>query len=128
MSYKNWEINGCSLFFDTEDLESMERYEQAFGLLEEERKKLPKDGKATDRIRAYCALFQRLYNRIFGDDASEKIFSNVRMNIDAYDEIYFQFLEFIRHQGVEGGRQKAERLSHYQPKNRKQKRHNKYRT
>ncbi len=128
MNHKNWEINGCTLFFDAEDLESMERYENAFDLLNEEDKQRPKDGRASQRIRSYCEMYHNLYDRIFGNGTAEKIFQSVPMNVEAYDNIYFSFLEFIRNQGIEAGQRKAERIDRMRKftPNRQQKRHHKY--
>ena len=125
MNHKNWEINGCSLFFDAEDLESMERYENAFDSLNKEDKQRSKDGRASQRIRSYCEMYRNLYDRIFGKGTAEKIFQNVPMNVETYDNIYFSFLEFIRNQGIEAGQRKAERIDRMRKftPNRQQKRY-----
>ena len=99
MSRKNWEINGLSLEFDNQDADNMERYENAFDLMEEEAKQLPKDGRVSERIRAYCNVFRNLFDRIFGEGTSEKLFDGVPMSSERYEEIYT----------VSGVRQRAER-------------------
>lgn len=121
MSRKNWEINGLSLEFDNQDADNMERYENAFDLMEKEAKQLPKDGRVSERIRAYCNVFRNLFDRIFGKGTSEKLFDGVPMSSERYEEIYTQFLEFVREQNDASHQRHAARISAYLP-NRKQRR------
>ncbi len=121
MNSKIWEINGCELSFDLEDADSVERYENAFEAMSAEENEIPKDGKQSERIRAYCKLYERLFDRIFGDGTSEKIFANRPVNTAVYDDIYFEFLNFVRNQAVNSAKQRAEKLSKYRP-NRQQRR------
>lgn len=104
-----WEISGLSLQFDASDADSTERYEQAFDLLETEIAELPETGRASERIRAYCAVFRRLYDRIFGEGTAEEIFRDIPANTNAYDEVYVSFLTFIGVQAEEIAKQKAVR-------------------
>ncbi len=124
MSQKIWEINSLSLELDLEDAECMERYENAFDKMSEEEKTVPKDGKASVRIRAYCRLFRNLYDRIFGEGTSDKIFEGVPDNTDRYDEIYFSFLSFVTAQKTAAAEKRTERISKYRP-NRRQRRNKK---
>lgn len=121
MSHKNWEINGLSLVYDNQDADNMERYENAFDLMEKEAKQLPKDGRVSERIRAYCTVFRNLFDRIFGEGTSEKLFDGVPMSSERYEEIYGQFLEFVREQNEASHQRHAARISSYLP-NRKQRR------
>ncbi|MBR2284566.1 MAG: hypothetical protein IJ874_09170 [Ruminococcus sp.] len=120
MSHK-WEINGLSLELDLDDADNMERYEKAFDIMAAEEKQIPKDGKQSERIRAYCKLFRNLFDRIFGEGTAEKIFSKVPTSTTAYDEVYISFLEFARGQMIANAQARAEWLSKYAP-NRKQRR------
>lgn len=119
--HKTWEINGCSLPLDLEDLETVKRYENAFDLMSEDEKSLPKDGRVSARIESYCMMYHHLYDRIFGEGTAEQIFSGIPMNVSVYDDIYGQFLQFVREQGAENSRLKKESFSRYTP-NRSQKR------
>lgn len=110
-----WEINGQSLELDLDNADNMERYENAFEKMSEEEKNVPKDGKQSVRIRAYCQLFVNLYDRIFGEGTSEKIFKNVPVSITAYDEVYLSFLDFVRNQMSEIALKRAERRTKYLP-------------
>lgn len=55
MSQK-WEVNGLSLELDLDDADNMERYENAFDIMAKEENQIPKDGKQSERIRAYCQI------------------------------------------------------------------------
>lgn len=120
-NHKTWEINGCSLLFDLEDLETVRRHEEAFAQMEEDEKKVAEEEKASDRILAYCSMYRKLYDRLFGDGTAERIFDGVPVNASVYDDVYSQFLEFVRKQGAETAKQKAERFGKYIP-NRAQRR------
>lgn len=121
MSHKIWEINGISLELDLEDADVMERLENAFETMKNDESAVPKDGKASARIRAYCAMFRNLFSNIFGSEETEKIFRKVPTNSSAYDDVYISFLEFINAQKDDIARVKSEKLSRYRP-NRQQKR------
>lgn len=121
MSHKIWEINGISLELDIEDADVMERLENAFETMKNDESAVPKDGKASTRIRAYCAMFRNLFSNIFGIEETEKIFKGVPTNSSAYDDVYISFLEFINTQKDDIARAKSEKLERYRP-NRQQKR------
>ncbi len=124
MSQKIWEINGLSLELNLEDADCMERYENAFDKMSEEEKQLPKDGKSSVQIRAYCRLFRDLYDRLFGEGTSEKIFKGIPDNTDVYDEVYYSFLDFVTAQKVAAKTKRNEKLSKYRG-NRRQRRNKK---
>jgi hypothetical protein len=107
MSLK-WEINGQSLELDLDDYENMKRYEDAFELMSKEESEMPKDGRQSERIRAYCQLFQRLYDRIFGEGTADKIFSGMPLSIKAYNEVYGSFLQFVQNQRIQAVQEQAE--------------------
>lgn len=121
MSQNVWEINGVSLPLDLDDADVMERVEDAFDAMEQEEKQIPKDGKQSARIRAYCNLFRNLFDHVFGEGTSEQIFKDKPMKTEVYDEAYFSFLECIRTQKEKAAQKRRERLSKYRP-NRKQRR------
>lgn len=122
MSQKIWEVNGLSLELDLDDADVMERYEKAFDIMSAEEKALPKDGKGSEQIRAYCQMFRNLYDNIFGEGTSERIFKDVPTSASAYDDIYFSFLDAVRKIKTATIQSRAERLAKYRPTNRQQKR------
>lgn len=122
MSHKIWEINGLSLELDLQDADTSERYEKAFEAMQNSENSLPKDGKLSERIRAYCKLFRDLFDSLFGEGTSEKIYAGVPDNTDRYDEIYFNFLDFVAEQRNGILQRKTERFAKYRPANRQQRR------
>lgn len=116
-----WEINGVSLTIDLQNADQMERYENAFDRMGEDEKAIPKDGKASAQIRAYCAMFRKLYDNIFGAGTSDKIFAGQPTSTDVYDAVYEQFLAFVRGQLVGASERRAQMLQKYRP-NREQRR------
>lgn len=116
-----WEINGLSLSLDLEDAAAMERYEQAFDKLSDAEKLLPKDGRHSAVIRAYCKLYRDLYDCIFGEGTAEQIFAGQPESASVYDDVYDSFLEYVRKQTAAAAERRAARLSKYRP-NREQKR------
>ncbi len=121
MSQKKWQINGKEFELDLTDADAVERYENAFEDMTDAEKLIPKDGKASERIRACCNLFKELFSKLFGADASDKIFSEVPTSISAYEEIYYDFLSFAQAQFEADTKHRAERLAKYTP-NRQQRR------
>lgn len=112
---KVWEINGVSLTLNLEDADVMERYENAFDVMAEAEKKIPKDGRRSEQIRAYCALFRTLYDTLFGEGTSAKIFAGQPDSTDIYDKVYDSFLKFVGEQVTGTAQRRAERLGRYTP-------------
>lgn len=121
MSLKIWEINSLKLELDMEDADVQERYENAFEKLSEEENQIKKDGKMSEFTRSYCNMFVRLYDRIFGEGTSEKIFAGIPVSISRYIEIYDSFLEFIKQQTDDANANIAKKVAKYRP-NRQQRR------
>lgn len=124
MSLKIWEINNLKLELDMEDADVQERYENAFEKMSEEENQIKKDGKMSEFTRSYCDLFVRLYDRIFGEGTSEKIFVGIPVSISRYIEIYDSFLEFIKQQTDDVNANIAKKVAKYRP-NRQQRRNKK---
>ena len=115
MSLKIWEINSLKLELDMEDADVQERYENAFEKLSEEENQIKKDGKMSEFTRSYCNLFVRLYDKIFGEGTSEKIFAGIPVSISRYIEIYDSFLEFIKQQTDDTNANIAKKVAKYRP-------------
>lgn len=118
---KAWEINGISLPLDLEDAEVMERYEKAFDSMAEAEKTIRIDGRASGRIRAYCMLYRNLFDQLFGDGTSDRIFAGKPMSAAVHEEVYMNFLEFVTAQTAAANERRAVLLDKYRP-NRAQKR------
>lgn len=116
-----WEINGVSLTIDLQDADQMERYEEAFEKMSADEQTIPKDGKASARIRAYCTMFRNLYDHIFGAGTSDRIFAGQPMSTVVYDIVYESFLGFVQGQLVSASERRDQILQKYRP-NREQRR------
>lgn len=115
-----WEINGHTFCLDMQDVDTLEAYEKAFKDMEVREKALPKDGPASQRVRAYCVMFRELFNRIFGDGADVKIFGE-KNNACHMTEVYESFLEFVTAQTAEVAEVQARVVNRFTP-NRAQRR------
>lgn len=115
-----WEINGKIYELDLEDADTAERYESAFEMMEQEEKQLPKDGKTSEIIRAYCKLFENLYDRLFGDGCGKEIIGE-KANTRTCNEVYDDFLRFVSFQKQESLAFQNSLVSKYSP-NRAQRR------
>lgn len=115
-----WEVNGHSFELDLQDVEVAERYEEAFDKMSEEEKAMPKDGKTSERIRAYYQLFVNVFDRIFGDGSGIKILGE-KANTRICNERYSEFLQFVADQTADVRRQSNDLVSKYSP-NRAQRR------
>lgn len=115
-----WEINGLSLELDLEDANAAERYEDAFDKMDQEEKQLPKDGKLSAQIRAYCQLFVNLYDRIFGEGTGHVILGDAA-NTRICNDVYDKFLAFVSAQRTASSDQMNTIISKYSP-NRAQRR------
>lgn len=121
---KTWKINGLELALDMEDADTAERYESAFDIMMQEEKETKNIVRLSQKIRAYCKIFRNLYDRIFGEGTSAKIFENVPENCAEYDRIYCDFLDFVKNQRSDSAQRKSRILTKYSP-NHQQKRMNK---
>lgn len=124
MDYQTWEINDLSLELDLGDVEVMERYENAFDLMIEEKNAIPEDAKPSQEARATCEIIQRLFQRIFGEETAEKIFDGMKLNSRVYLGVLADFVDFAHTQNVKEAQKMAERTMKYIP-NRQQRRHKK---
>lgn len=111
---KTWEVGGVTLTLDMGDAEVMDRYEAAFAQMAKDEQAIAKDGRASDRIRAYCRMFHRLYDALFGEGTAEKLFGD-RMSATECDEVYDSFLAFVQGQLTASAERRANRLMKYKP-------------
>ena len=118
--YYVWNVNGHSFELDMQDVENARRYEKAFAIMGEEEAKLPKDGKDSDRILAYCMLFRHLFDNLLGEGAADLIFGKTN-NARIMNEVYEDFLSFVANQGAALAETQARMLGRFSP-NRAQRR------
>ena len=117
MNVYTWEINGVSLEFDIEDADNAEKYQKAFEKFGETEKIITSSEiNSADFIREYCKMFRNLYDDIFGEGTSDKIFSKIKDNSRKYDEIYAQFVDFISGQSLKAAERRSKLAEKYSPK------------
>ena len=92
-----WSINDHEFFLDMQDAGTVERCEAAFAAMDEREKALPKDGKTSVRIRAYCQLFRNLFDDVLGEGSAQKIYGDT-YNARIATEVYESFLDFMASQ------------------------------
>lgn len=121
MSQENyiWKINNLELPLDLEDADAYDNLMAAFDEMDEEEKRVE---KSDNPIRAYCAMWYRFYDLVFGDGIGDKIF-NGKHNARLCDETYEKFLEFIQKQGQNNAKRRMGVVNKYSP-NRQQRRVN----
>lgn len=117
-----WRVNGCEFILDLQDVDEIERFEKAIERMDIAEKALPKDGKASDRMRAYCMMYRNLYDDLFGEGAAQKIFGDTN-NARVCNEVYEQFLTFVESQGEVASTSRRRITERYSP-NRAQRRAN----
>ena len=112
---KLWEINGISLPLDLSDADVMARYEDAFEAMKHDETDIPRDGRASERIRGYCRMYRNLYDRLFGEGTAARIFDGLPTSSEVYESVYASFLDFVTAQAEEIARRRAEVFNKYSP-------------
>lgn len=111
---KTWEYNGVSLEFDAEDIETLERYENAFAEMQSAFTDLPEDAGTSARMRQYCEVMRFLFDRIFGEGTAVKLLGD-KLNIGATEEAYSSFLAFVQAQTMATAERRTKLLAKYMP-------------
>lgn len=107
-----WEINDIKLPFDFDDAETMDRYLTAMKQVQSDASTIVTEGTRADEIRSYCAVFDKMYDTIFGPGTADKIFQG-RKNINLYDMTYDDFLEFVKRCRMTSQRNTNDRIQKY---------------
>jgi hypothetical protein len=89
--------NGIEYPFDSTDVDTMEIYEECVAHMNEDKKKIPKDGAASVRIRAYCAVYERFFDALFGEGAFLKLCGG-KYSMYLADELLRAFLKCVNDQ------------------------------
>lgn len=115
-----YEINGVILEIDMEDVDFLEKLENAFEKMDEEEKNVQKIGKQSDIARAYCEMFYHLFDNIFGEGTGQEIFDG-KNNLRITDETYEKFVSICAEQTRDSQKRKEKIVAKFQP-NRAQRR------
>jgi len=107
-----WKWNDVELEIDLEDVDFQERYEKAFEVMGEEEKNLKKIGKLSEITRAYCAMFYRLFDAIFGEGTGDKLLGG-KLNSRIVDDCYESFLKHCKQEVVSMNKNRSARYQKY---------------
>ena len=88
-----YKINDVELDIDMEDYDFQVKYEKAFDQLEQDEKELQKIGRASEVTKSYCEMFNRLFDNIFGDGTSTKLFDG-KYNMSKTEQVYSEFMAY----------------------------------
>lgn len=88
-----WKWNDVPLEIDFGDVEFQKKYEAAFEKVAGREKELMKAGKISEISEGYCEMFFTLFDDLFGNGTSKKLFGD-KKNIVTVNECYDSFLTF----------------------------------
>ena len=113
-----WKWNNVELEIDMEDVAFQKKYEDAFFRMEESEKALQTVGRISDFSAQYCQMFFDLFDDIFGQSTSEKLF-NGKKNIRLVEECYESFLDVCTNEVKEINKRRANAVKKYTVKSRR---------
>lgn len=113
-----WKWNDVELEVDMFDVGFQEKYEKAFDKMGITEKELQLTGTLTDFSKNYCRMFFRLFDDIFGEGTSDKLFHG-KMNIREVEDCYDSFLECCKKETEYYLKKVATRTKKYKTKSRK---------
>lgn len=115
-----WKWNDVELEIDMEDVEFLERYENAFNNLELKESELQKTGKKSKIARGYCEMFYCLFDEIFGQGTGEKLLGE-KMNVRVCEECYSSFIAACQKCVTDANKRQNAMINKFRP-NREQRR------
>ena len=86
-----WKFNNFETDIDFADADFMEKFEDSYQKMVEESEKAPKIGRVSEITRAQCKVFDDFYDRLFGDEASTKMFlgkNSMDMRVQAANSLF----------------------------------------
>lgn len=107
-----WEFNGVELTFDIGDYDQMSGFVDAHRKLVEEQKELPGGDDVLELIKAACELYERFFDRIFGEGTGKKLFGG-KINSRLGEEAVESFVDFVVLQKTETENRQKELLAKY---------------
>jgi len=91
-----WNINGLELELDISEADTAERYQSVIEGLEKDVPVTKISGiTAAAFIRAYCKAHRNMYDKLFGEGTSEKLFAEIPDSIRKYNAVYAKLLAFV---------------------------------
>lgn len=110
MSLWNW--NGVDLEVNMGDVDFVEKYEKAFVKMEESENNLKKIGFNSAFLKGYCNMFLDLFDDIFGEGTSEKLFEG-KMDVNVIEDCYDSFIDAAKKDVAETNKRRGKRIAKY---------------
>ena len=110
-----WKWNDVELEIDMEDVEFQQKYENAFNKMAKTEEELQKVGAISELSLRYCNMFFQLFDDIFGEGTSQKLF-NGKKNTRVVEECYDSFLEVCKNEVDQANKRRAKKYAKYMPK------------
>lgn len=92
---KKFQFGDFETEIDTTDVSFVERYEEAAERYDAAIKSLPKDGKASNQLKAICQIFFDTFDSVFGEGTHEKMFGN-RISVDLCTTAFVELVKMMR--------------------------------
>lgn len=109
-----WKWNDVELEIDMEDVDFLERYENAFANMENKENELAKTGKNSEIAREYCKMFYNLFDEIFGPDTGKELLGE-KMNVRICEECYTDFIAECQKCVIESNKRKNAMMNKFKP-------------
>lgn len=110
--------NDVELEVNMSDIDFVEKYEKALDKMDKEEERLKKTGLNSEFLKGYHNMFLTLFDDIFGEGTSKKLFEGKR-DIDAVEECYFSFIDVAKQNVAETNKRRAKKMAKYAVKSRK---------
>lgn len=107
-------IGNVELYINLGDVGFIEKYEDAFTILDEKEKKLPKTGKASQIIKSYCLLFYEFFDIVYGEGTGDRIFEG-KFDSILCEKYFMQYIDACTKQSEELRKTKQELRNKYTP-------------
>ena len=107
-----WKWNDVELEINMSDVDFTERYEEAFERVGKAEEALQKVGFNSEFLRGYCNMYMTLFDDIFGEGTSEKLFEGKR-DVGLIEECYDSFIEAAKKDVAETNKRRAKRIAKY---------------
>lgn len=111
-------IGDVELEIDMEDYDFQKKYEEAFHKMEAEEKEVQNAGMLSDFTKRYCQMFYNLFDHIFGDGTSKKLFGE-KYNSRMTEEVYEEFVSICGKQAEEAQKRRNKYANKYKPNQQK---------
>lgn len=107
-----WKWNEVELEINMNDVDFAKKYEKAFEKVGKAEEALQKVGFNSEFLKGYCDMYMTLFDDIFGEGTSERLFEGKR-DAELVEECYDSFLEVAKKDVAETNKRRAKRIARY---------------